>query len=261
MAEERSDMSRDQLLNSAADIAVLLLENGGEIYRVEDSVQRIFRAYGVAGCQVFVIPSLIIISFTDGEGHSHSQIRRMSAQSTDLSRVGAANDLCRRVCRDCPGYGQIQRDLEACRRLPVWPLWAQALACGLVGFSFTFIFGGNWWDSVGASLCGLAIFPVRHMMIRLRTNTFFVHLAASFAAAVTALLLRFWGLGQNLDLMIIGALMNLVPGLALTSFMRDIIAGDLLAGIIRFIESFLIGAAIALGSGFALTLLRPVLGG
>ena len=48
--------------------------------------------------------------------------------------------------------------------------------------------------------------------------------------------------------------MNLVPGIVLTSFMRDVIAGDLFAGLTKFTEAILIATAIAIGSGIVLTI-------
>lgn len=254
------DMTVDQLLVCAADIAVLLLENGGEVYRVEDSVQRIFQAYDMQGCQVFAIPSLIIISIPGHQGKSRVQVRRMLSRASNLSRLSAVNNLCRTICRELPDFDQVQKSLADCRLVPVYSSPLQGLACAMVGFSFTFLFGGTVMDACGAALCSLIIFLVRYCMTTLRANSFFVHLVASLGAAMMALVLLRVGIGDNLDLMIIGALMNLVPGLAITSFMRDIIAGDVLAGLIRFVESLLTAAAIALGSGFALSLLRPVLG-
>jgi len=45
--------------------------------------------------------------------------------------------------------------------------------------------------------------------------------------------------------------MNLVPGVAITNSMRDIIAGDLVAGLAKLIEALIIGTAIALGTGLS----------
>ena len=42
--------------------------------------------------------------------------------------------------------------------------------------------------------------------------------------------------------------MALVPGIAMTNAMRDIMAGDMVAGISKGAEALLIGAAIALGT-------------
>ena len=68
------------------------------------------------------------------------------------------------------------------------------------------------------------------------------------------------GFAANMDKIIIGTIMTLVPGLAITNSMRDIIAGDLLAGVTKTTEALLIGAGIAVGAAIPLTFLRPFLG-
>ena len=62
------------------------------------------------------------------------------------------------------------------------------------------------------------------------------------------------------DTIIIGVLMNLVPGIVITTFMRDMMAGDVVAGLIRFCESLLVATAIALGVGAALMVPRLLFG-
>ena len=47
-------------------------------------------------------------------------------------------------------------------------------------------------------------------------------------------------LGQHLDPIIIGSIMPLVPGVAITNAIRDTIQGDLVAGNSRATEAFLI---------------------
>ena len=79
-------------------------------------------------------------------------------------------------------------------------------------------------------------------------------------AATIAMLAVQMGFGANLDKIIIGALMNLVPGIVITSFMRDIMGGDLIAGLIRFVESLLVATAIAIGAGIALMVPRLIWG-
>ena len=80
-------------------------------------------------------------------------------------------------------------------------------------------------------------------------------------SAFVALALTAAGIGQNSDSIIIGALMALVPGIAFTNAMRDIMAGDMVAGISKAAEALLIGAAIALGTALALGLIRMLMGG
>ena len=60
------------------------------------------------------------------------------------------------------------------------------------------------------------------------------------------------GLAPSLDALIIGCLMLLVPGVALTNAMREIVAGDTYSGLSRTAEAILIATGIALGAAVGL---------
>lgn len=66
-------------------------------------------------------------------------------------------------------------------------------------------------------------------------------------ASLLALLLTRIGVGENVDAITIGTLMVLVPGMALTNAMREIMAGDIISGVNRTAEAILTAAAISLG--------------
>ena len=80
-------MNYDDLISAATDVGYLLLRNGAEIYRVEDSMQRIFRAYGVETGEVFAIPTCIFVTITTPEGKSITKIKRLYTRGTDLDKV------------------------------------------------------------------------------------------------------------------------------------------------------------------------------
>lgn len=60
------------------------------------------------------------------------------------------------------------------------------------------------------------------------------------------------GIGTDLDKIIIGSVMPLVPGLHITNAVRDLMAGHLVAGLSKGAEAFL--TAFAIGSGIAIVL-------
>ena len=107
-------MDCEKLLGVATDIAYDLLESGAEIYRVEESIQRIFSAYGAREGSIFAIPTLLILSLEDEEGNPHTAIRRLGNHGSDLARVGAYNDLCRNCRHDCKQSFRAQ--IVACRK-------------------------------------------------------------------------------------------------------------------------------------------------
>ncbi len=69
-----------------------------------------------------------------------------------------------------------------------------------------------------------------------------------------------FGITANLDKMIIGGIIPLVPGMALTTAIRDFAGGDYLSGTIRLIDALLIGSSIAIGVGMVLMLAAMIPG-
>ncbi|WP_312645250.1 threonine/serine exporter family protein [Hydrogenoanaerobacterium sp.] len=253
-------MNYDEAVNTTIEIGYELLKNGAEIYRIEESMQRVFTAYGLKQNEVFTIPSCIIVTLRMEDGRPITQIKRVYSSVTDLEKVRRLNDLCRRICRDTPDFIQIRAELDAIKAMPSFSFNVQMLAFAAIAAVFTLFYGGNFADAACAAFCGAAVKIVSYQMGKFRTNSFFIIIISSAVAAVLALAAVQLQLGFSSDKIIIGTLMNLVPGVAVTNFMRDIIAGDLLSGVIKLTEALLSATAIALGAGIALAVARMVFG-
>lgn len=63
------------------------------------------------------------------------------------------------------------------------------------------------------------------------------------------------------DKVVIGDIMPLVPGIALTTSIRDFFNGDYLSGAIHMIDAILTAFSIAVGVGAVITLYQLVTGG
>ena len=246
-------MEEERLLEAAADLGYRLMVCGAEIYRVEESVNRLLRAYGMEQGEVFAIYNCVIVSCVTREGRPLCQMRRVGAHGVDLDRMEAYNDLCRRACREVPPPQEFRAALEEVPRVLAAAYFAGA-------FAFTLFFGGNLRDGLCGGLCGLLIYGCLQFMERFNANVFFRNIAASAVSALAALLLVGCGLGVNRSWITIGAFMTLTPGIALTNTMRDIMAGDFVAGTSKLVEALLTATAIALGTGLAIGLVR-MLGG
>lgn len=249
-------MERHDLLEVTTSIAAELLCSGAEIYRVEESALRILEAYGEQQGEVFAIPSLLVVSIRLENGQSMTQVRRLREQGVHLERIRACSDLCRQICKDLPSKSQIETAIRQIDRVPVYPAGVTALAYACVAGGFTLLFGGSAADCAAALFAGVTVQLTLKWLQKLDTNSFFTTILASFASTGVVCLCVWAGLGTMPDKIIIGALMTLVPGLALTNAMRDIMASDLIAGITRLITVLLTAGGIALGTGAALSLFR-----
>lgn len=262
LREGEDSMDYDKLLNLGTELGRRLMSSGAEIYRVEESIRRLLQAYGLTTGEVFAIPNCIIASLVTPEGQVLTRVRRMPSHGTDIYQLERCNDLCRRLCVETPPLDEAERrmdDLLSSRRYYSFP--AQLLAYFVGAAAFVPFFGGTWRDALCGGLCGVAIGLCLTFLSRLGTNLFFKTVAGGTVSGLLALGLRVVGLGQNVDFITIGALMILVPGVLFTNAMRDIMAGDMMAGISKAAEALLIGMAIALGTGVSLWLARLLWGG
>ena len=101
---------------------------------------------------------------------------------------------------------------------------------------------------------------VTHILENLKANLFFRTICSAFLMALAAYLMAATGICHNADMVIIGALMILVPGLLFTNAMRDIIYGDITSGVNRIVQVFLIAVALALGTGAAWRVISDIFG-
>ena len=248
------------LTDLAAQVGHGLAISGAETFRVEDTIRRILRAYGIE-CEVFAIPNCLTISFEAANGKPLTIMKRIGFHGNDLDAVEQFNALSRRICRETPEVEVAMQWLEetqaACRRysLPVYYLGHY-----LGAFGYCFVFGGTLRDSLWAGLLGLIIGLVNGFLNRLEVNPFFRTIAASFFMAAPAYLAASLGWMDSVDSSIIGALMILVPGLLITNSMRDIIYGDTNSGVVRIVQVFLSAFAIALGTAAAWRVTAPIYG-
>ena len=250
-----------QLLNAAVDVGYMLLANGAEIYRVEESIQRILYAYDAKNADVFAIPSCIIVSINDRDNEAITKIRRLYSRDTNFDKVEQTNDLCRRICSEKPEYAWIKSELARIEQRPAYSFAWQLMGYALAASTFTIFFGGGIREALCALVLGLIIRIVTKRMDKLNANPFFINVIASGIIAIFAMGAVYLQFAASVDKIIIGALMLLVPGVAITNSMRDIIAGDLIAGLMKMVEALMVATAIAIGTGGALSLFRYFWGG
>lgn len=253
-------MDYEELLSFATAMGHRLQESGAEIYRVEESVQRVLSAYGVSTGEVFAIPNCLFASVTTPGGtHPITRVRRMGFHGTDVYRLELLNDLSRKICATTPPLEEAWDMLrDICDDSTNYSYEFQLFAHALAGFAFAFFFGGGFRDAVCAALCGLSIGVSLSFLSKFNTNPFFKTGVSGFFSAVVALLLTAAEIGVNYNIIIIAALMDLVPGIAFTTAVRDIIMGDTFSGMSRALEAILIGVSIALGTGLALVIVSAM---
>ncbi len=251
-------MEYSKLLDLASDLGYGLAMSGAETFRVEESITRVLAAYDIEA-EVFVIPNCMHISIEPVIGRPQTRMRRIGIHGNDLDAVEKFSNLSRRICYERPAPEIAAQWLRETREnMRHYPLPVYLLGCAVGSLGFSLLFGAGFVDCLLAGLCGLLAGGVIRWMEHLGANQFFSTVASAFPMALLGYLLNILFPSVRSDCVIIGALMNLVPGLLITNAMRDIIYGDTNSGINRTVQVLLIALAIALGAGAALGVISSV---
>lgn len=249
----------EQLLSFCSEMSRQLIRNGAEIYRVEESASRMLAAYGYQDIEVFAIPPCIIITIRD-DVRNYTRSVRIRGSSNNLDRLDRLNDLCRLVCAQRPSVEEAQARLRQVMEAPSYPAWISYLAHGFAAAFFTLFWGGHAGDAAIAFLCGLTIKRTVSSMSRMNANIFFTYVCTSMLLVLVPLILVYLGLSVHLDKIVIGAIMLLVPGLAITNVMRDVLSGDFVTALTKFAEVLIVAMAIAIGIAIPVGFARILLG-
>ena len=253
-----SENTADGILRIAMDIAEGILINGGEIRRVELALETVCRAYGASHVEVFCIHSLLLASLRMPDQSYSSQTRRVKNVSTHLSRLEQYNSLSRQICRDVPPIPEVDRLIREIKAKKPYPRLLTLLGYMLASGGFAVFFGGSLRDGLAGALVGMGIFFLDQIPFDIANNlvkTLLLSLCGGLLSHLSVMI----GLGQNVDMIIIGSIMLLIPGLSFGNAMRDLFGGDLLSGSLKIVQACMIAVMIAIGYAISILLLGGAL--
>ena len=252
-SEAGADPTQEILL-LAMKAGQIQLENGAEIFRVEDTIMHICRAYGLHSVNTFVLSNGIFLSCGDEDEPQFAKVLQIPVNNTNLRRVAEVNQLSRRIEDDGLDLETVRRELKRIEEQPGFPAALQIAVAGVSGACFSAMFGGTPWDF----LCSIVIGSLYQAYALYLGSPHFGRIVRSIlgSAWITFLCIlcyRF-GPGQNFDAMIIGGIILMVPGVAFTNAIRDMADSDYIAGSVRMMDAMLGFFCIAIGVGFVIAL-------
>ncbi len=253
----QENMTTSELLTIAIEIGQQMLESGAEIYRVEDSISRICIAYGAHDTHVYAVPTSIIATAARPGEPPLTRTRRIRSRGTNLDRLDRLNALCRALCAQPMSECEVRAALEhIAAQSNYYPVWALRVAFGLVAGLFTLLFGGDLRGAAVAFGAGFCLKIALDALERMQVNSLFMNIVGGALIAAFAVGAATLGIVTSYDRIIVGSIMTMVPGLAITNAIRDLIAGDSIAGITKFTEALLVAIGIAIGVALPLSALH-----
>ncbi len=228
-------------------MAVSLLESGAEVKRAEESAERVALALGAASCEVLSFVSFILLTYDSADGESFTKTRRVKNSGADFSRFERLNALSRKICESKMGLEIAESEFrEANKNTSVKPLKSYIQSM-IVAFCFSLFFGGGIKEAISSAISANTIqFMKIKGDIGFENKLIFTCVTSFLAGAVCLFTVKI-GMAENYDMVAIGNIMLLAPGISVMSAVRDIISGEILFGITRLFESILTALSIAIG--------------
>lgn len=228
----------------------IILENGGETYRAEDTVLRMARALGLNEPDVFAIPSGLFISFMDETGEQRTSISRVYLKGTHLARVNRVNEISRALTAGRLQADELLEELSVAERMGDGKsAWYSPLMAFFTSAAFAVMFGGGLLEILLGGLCGgltqviPRILPSREHSAGMSGTL----LSSVFCAFIPLTFRALTGLCAT-EVVIASSIMPLVPGLSMTNATQDILRGDMVSGVAHCARAIMIAAMVAGGA-------------
>ena len=234
------------LLDSSIVAGKILMENGAEMHRVEDTMNRILGASElVEDAMSFVIPTGI---FVTGQSGNNTKMKRITKRTTNLQKISLVNDLSRRYAQgNINALDMFEEMKEIDKNNINTPPWIKNLSAGMISGFMMILFDGNIKDLFVTVVIGYFAYMLYQFDLKGMKVRFLQEFFASFFAVVLALIFNHFGFVHNMDAVIIGSIIILVPGIQIMNSIRDFLVGNTISGTIFMVEAMMIAAMIGAG--------------
>lgn len=250
-----------EVMEAALQAGHLLLENGAEISRVEETMERICRHYGVQSGNAFVLTNGIFATVGSRNESFFAKVEHIPVSGTHLDRVAAVNQLSREIEEGRYSVREVSERLDFIRNMPGKTKLMQVLASGCGSAAFCYLFGGSVWDSLVAFSAGTLLYLYVLYVSGPYLSKIVANISGGALVTVICCLMYVLEAGQHLNFMVIGSIMPLIPGVPFTNAIRDIADGDYISGSVRMMDALLVFFSIAIGVGVGFALVGGLTGG
>lgn len=230
----------------------VMMESDAEMYRVEDTMRRIAIAAGDFQLVSYVTQTGLFVGI---DGTSTIRMVQILNRSINLEKVSMINQLSRAYVGGELELSELLNQLKQIEKeTKFFPLWLRIVAASVVSGTIMILFGGPWQDLFLTCLIGGLGYFLYYISLKIFRIKFLSEFLAALFIGFTAILSVQFHLGTNQDIIIIGCVMPLVPGVQMTNAFRDLLAGHYLSGVSRGTEAMMTSAMIGFAIAFVFQL-------
>jgi len=251
-------ISERDIVTLCGQVGTVLLENGAETARVENTVEYVGRA---AALPVICHATMTGI-FVSSERSATTRIFKVRVGDFNLQKVDEINTLSRAFTSREITFHKLQEEVDRVDHETKDFSWlTKCFGAGLVSMPPMLLFKATWGDLGLAFFVGI-IGYVASQIVGHHTKIPYIPVAiGSLFISMLAHFLGVYGIAHDANYIIISALMPLVPGVPMTNSMREIIEKNTISGLVRATDAIMSGIAIGSGVIIGQILIRTIMGG
>lgn len=260
MEETAGRIDQREVLDIAMEAGHILLENGAEIFRVEETIDRICRHFGVESENAFVLSNGIFLTAGSEKEKRFARVEHIPVKGAQLHRVAAVNQLSREIEEGKYDLDQIREKLAQIKVQPGKSGRTLVLMSGIGSACFCLMFGGSMAECFITFWIGMVLYAYL-LTLGAHFSKIVENIVGGMLITLLALIAAQLPFSLSVSHIISGAIMPLVPGVAFTNGIRDIADGDYISGTVRMIDAILVFLSIAAGVGFVISVYHHLTGG
>lgn len=244
-------MEANQVLEIALFAGHMLLSNGAEVYRVEETIEKICTAYDLQ-CECMATDKGVFVSMVYENGEQVTSLKKIRSRRVDLYRIELINSFSRNIQQNRVSYEEAKKMLKDIDEAPYFSFPIRIFGASMTSFVYTLFFNGTIYDAFFSSLISIIVYFMIEKVSHIDVFQFFEIFFSGFIIGALSLMFQIIFPFVNKGNVITGAIMILIPGVALTNGIKDIIYGDFTSGMAKFGEAMLVIIAVGAGVGTAL---------
>lgn len=228
----------------------LLLSSGAEIYRAEETMYRIADAMQIKDMDAYVTNRGIFASGNVPGKGIESRIMSVPDKELNIDKIEAVNELSREVCSNRMDLSYLKTSLQNIANMGEQNVAEKILSYFLGAGCFSYAIGTSFRDSLCAAIIGSLVgFYMIWSKYRIKSRVLITIIASVLTALLSNLFVAI-GLGSQLSFIIIGAMMDLVPGVAFVNSVREFSQNNFATGQTLLTSALL--TCVSMASGVAL---------
>ncbi len=248
MLEKNYFSSDDGDLDVIVEAGEILMESGAEIYRIDETMRHMAKAFQIEHFETYVANREILVSGTNQMGIREAKVITVPEVNIHLGKLEAVNALSREIVSS--GHmtlREITERLKDIREFPESSLGATLLAYFIGAGSFSYAIGSSMQDSFASAVIGMIMGLVLRGTGKIIRTSVLLTIIGSAVVTIMANLLFEGGFAQNRALIILGTLMVLVPGATFTNSVREFSQNNHVTGLTLLMSSLLTCLSLAVG--------------